>query len=410
VWALLFGVALLMLGNGLQGSLLGIRAAEEGFHSRLIGWIMAGFFMGFLLGSGLTPRAINRVGHIRVFAALAATASIVILLHAVLIHPLVWALMRFLTGLCYAGIFVVAESWLNNSADNTTRGRLLGLYMVTTFLGMGGGQLLLNLGDPSSADLFILASILISFSVIPMLLSAAPAPGIHSERSVGLRRLYRQSPLGMVGTFAAGITNGSVFGMGAVYATAAGLSVSEVALFMGILITGGAVFQYPLGKISDRFDRHTIIIGVSFAAAAIALAASMARLLPVSLTLAFAGLFGGLGLTNHSLCIAHANDSIDSDEILAASSTLVLVLGVGSIIGPVIVGYSMDLIGPPGFFLFLTIVHIAIGLFALHPSTRSVLRDHEEQSHYVAVPTQTSSFSHVVAEEYSAEQSEHKES
>jgi len=390
VWPLFFGIGLLMLGNGLQGSLLGVRAAEEGFGNGVTGIVMACFFAGFLLGSTWTPSAMRQVGHVRVFAALTATASVSILLHALIIEAIAWGIMRFLTGLCYAGIFVVAESWLNDRAPNESRGQLLGMYMVTIFAGMGGGQLLLNLASPAQSDLFMIASVLISVAVVPMLLSAGPTPASHAPQPVSLGRLYRVSPLGTVGTFGAGIVNGTVFGMGAVYAQRAGLSVAGISLFMAALIGGGAVLQWPLGKISDHIDRRVIIVFVTFAAAAVAASAAVAGGGTTGLLVLLAAVFGGLGFAIHSLSIAYTNDYLAPEEMVGGSSGLVLVLGAGSILGPPAVGWAMALGGPAGFFWWLTLIHAAIGLFALWRMTRRTHLPAGDQAPYVAVPAQTS--------------------
>lgn len=399
VWPLLFGTGVLMLGNGLQGSLLGVRAGQEGFGPGLTGLVMAGFFAGFLIGSIWTPRAVRRVGHIRVFAALAAIASIAILLHDLLVHPAVWALMRVVTGLCYAGVFVIAESWLNDRTDNRNRGQLLSLYMAVGFLGMGGGQALLNVDDPRTATLFILASILISGAVVPILLSATRAPETADPHPVGLGRLYRVSPLGTVGTFAAGLTNGTVFGMGAVYAREAGFSVGEVSAFMGALITGAALLQWPVGRLSDLIDRRRVITAVTFAAAGLAILALMMQGETRLWLLVAVALFGGLGLTIHSLCVAYTNDYLHPAEMVAASSSLVLVLGAGSVIGPIIAGWTLRLVGPDGFFWWLAAVHAGLGLFALYRMTRRDPLPAEQQGPFVPTPARLSPVAQAVAEE-----------
>jgi MFS family permease len=409
-WPLFFGIGLLMLGNGLQGSLLGVRATREGFGSGVTGLVMACFFAGFLLGSTWTPHAVRRVGHIRVFAAVTAIASITILLHGLLIDAVLWGVMRFVTGLSYAGVFVVAESWLNDRSTNATRGQLLGMYMITIFAGMGGGQLLLNVASPSGSDLFMVASVLISMAVVPMLLSASPTPAARPPHPVPLWRLYRVSPLGTVGTFAAGITNGTVFGMGAVYAQRVGLSVAEISLFMAGLIGGGAILQWPLGKLSDHVDRRLVILVTTFAAAAVAAGVVSGWSDPWLLVLVT--LFGGLGLAIHSLCLAYTNDYLAPEEMVAGSSGLVLVLGAGFVLGPPVAGGLMSLAGPAGFFGWLAFVHAAIGVFALSRMSRREHARGEEQAPYVAMPAQTSWFASAAAEEVYGEQDapEHRSS
>ena len=214
-WALFLGMAFLMMGNGLQGSLLGVRASIEAFPTTVTGLLMSAFYFGFLAGSMLTPRMVIRVGHVRVFAALASLASTAILVHAVFIEPLTWGLMRLVSGLCYAGLYVVAESWLNEQATNETRGQLLSIYMGISMGGMAFGQVLLNVGDPGQADLFILVSILVSLALIPMLLSSTRGPSMEAPTPMGIKEVYRASPAGFVAALANGILMGGSVSMGA---------------------------------------------------------------------------------------------------------------------------------------------------------------------------------------------------
>ena len=207
---------MIMLGNGLQASLLGIRAAAEQFTTETTGLIMSGYFLGFLAGAVITPRIVGNVGHVRVFAALASTASTAALVHAVFVDPLVWGVMRCATGFCYAGLYIVAESWLNDRSTNETRGSMLSVYMVVVLGGIAGGQFLLNLSDPNSFVLFVLASVLVSLALVPISVSVGPAPDFSAPTPVGIRALYRTSPLGVVGCLGVGVANGAIFSMGAV--------------------------------------------------------------------------------------------------------------------------------------------------------------------------------------------------
>ena len=259
-WALLVGVGFIMLGNGLQNTLLGLRATMEGFPIFTTGIMMSGYFVGIFVGSILAPRLVQRVGHIRVFAALASMASIAILVHGLYIHPITWTLMRLLTGLSYAGLFVVSESWLNDRAGNETRGRILSIYMVIMTLGLGGGQFLLNLSSPLNIDLFILISIIVSFGLIPMLLTARPAPAFDTARPMSLVELYRTSPLAVVSSGLTGAAHGTIFGLGAVYAHQSIGGIDLIPWFIASFLIGGLLFQWPIGWVSDRVDRRIALL------------------------------------------------------------------------------------------------------------------------------------------------------
>jgi MFS family permease len=386
VWALLLGMALLMVGNGLQGSLLGVRASLEGFPTTVTGVLMSGYYVGFLAGSTLAPKLVARVGHVRVFGALAALASTAILVHALLVLPIPWGLMRLLSGFCYAGLYVVAESWLNNQASNQTRGQLLSVYMVVSVGGMGLGQGLLNVADPAGAKLFMLVAILVSLAVVPMLLSARPAPPFAALAKVDTRLLYRASPLGVVGMFGTVMAHGAFFGMGAVYGHAAGLSVPAISLLIGLWLAGGVLLQWPIGRLSDAFDRRGVLTAVTFAAALLALVAPLQVGRSELGLLVVVALYGGLALPMYSLCIAHTNDFLRPEQMVQASGTLVLVGGIGASLGPVSAALMMVGIGPAGFFWWLAAIHAAIGLFAIWRMTRREALPVAEQGTHVPFP------------------------
>jgi MFS family permease len=390
-WALFLGIALIMLGNGLQGSLLGIRGAQEGFSTGVIGLVMSGYFAGFLLGSFATPRMVTSVGHIRVFAALASMASTAVLLHVVFVDPWAWTLMRVVTGFCYAGLYVVAESWLNDRATNQTRGQLLSFYMIILLGSMGGGQLLLNLSDPRGFQLFILSSILISLALVPILLHASPAPAFETRSSVGLLQLYRLSPLGVVASFGTGLAHAALFGMAAVYAEKIGLSVTSISLFVGMIFLGGIIFQWPLGRLSDRFDRRQVLTVVTLLAALTGVFAALwgtASPLTLFLTMIF---FGGMCMPQYSLCIAHTNDHLTPDQMVAAAGTLYVYVGVGASLGPLSVATLMEAVGAEGYWIFLAGVEAAIGLFALYRMTRRQAVPLDEQGLLVPIASTATS-------------------
>jgi MFS family permease len=371
-----------MLGDGLQSTLLGVRASLEGFPTAITGLIMSTFYLGFLGGAVFAPRFVERVGHIRVFGALASMASAAVLIHGILVTPLAWSFLRLLSGFCLAGLYIVAESWLNDRATNKTRGQLLSVYMVVSYAGVAGGQLLLNAADPKGLELFILTSVLISVALVPLLLSAGPAPKFSAQSALSLRALYGISPLGVVGAFATGVASGALFGFGPVYAESSGLSVAQISFFMTAVLVGCTLLQWPIGHLSDASDRRIVISVVTFLSAAAAIAAAMVSSMSILTLMAIMALFGGLSIPLYSLCIAHANDYLEADQMVAASSGLVLASGVGAILGPITASLSMLLLGPDGFFWWLALIHLLMGIFAVYRMAKRRAKPVQEQSHY----------------------------
>ena len=389
-WALLLGIALIMLGNGLQGTLLGVRATLEGFGIGITGLVMTGYFVGFLAGSVIVPRLLANVGHIRVFAALASFASGAALLHTVFVTPLTWSLIRIMTGFCFAGLYVVAESWINDAATNKTRGQLLSVYMIMVMGGMGSGQLLMNLSDPRGFELFVLVSVLISFALIPITLSVGRAPPFEAPESIGARALFRASPLGVAGAFLVGIGHSALFSMGAVYGTEIGLTVDRTALFIAVFLFGGLVLQWPIGWLSDRFDRRRIIVAAAWTATGASSVAGVAGIDSYALLIGSTALLGGMSMPLYSLCGAHTNDHLTPRQIVAASATLVLIGGFGLTLGPLLAAALMQLAGPPGIFWLLTLVHGCIGTYGLYRMMRREPVPLDDQRTYDPVSFRTS--------------------
>lgn len=371
-WALLLGIGFMMLGNGLQGTLLGVRATLEGFPTFTTGVVMSFYFIGMLLGGILTPKLVARVGHIRVFAALASTASIAILVHSLYVNPYTWSLMRLVTGICYSGLYVVSESWLNDRASNETRGKILSMYMVIITLGMGSGQFLLNVADPASAELFILISVIISFSLIPILLTVRPAPRFDEVESMSILTLFRASPLAVISNVLTGAAHGTVFGLGAVYGLNKGFSNELVSLFMASFLWGGLLLQWPIGWLSDRVGRRAIMLGIAIASVGLTLLASVWPS-DSALFIPLITLVGGFVMPMYSLCIAYANDRLPPQKIVAASGAMVIAAGIGLSIGPVLVASAMSNFGPDAYFLGIAIVFVLIALAVINSMRRWVM-------------------------------------
>ena len=365
-WALFFGFALISLAHGLQGTLVGVRSVLEGFSYISTGFVIAGYYVGYLAGSILIPIFLKRVGHIRVFAALASLASIAILLHSVFLDPYSWFFIRIMTGVSLSGIYVIMESWLNDKSNNETRGQILSIYMIITFFFVGLGQLLLNLSDPIKVDLFILVSVLLSFSLLPILLSTTEQPNITNPKSFSLKEFYILSPLGFVGAIFIGLSHSAVFGYGAIYATTRGLSILEVSIFMIIITSFGAVSQWPIGYISDKIDRRILLIGATIIASGLSIFIVISSYISIILFFILAAIFSSMCLPMYSLALAHINDFLQADEIVSASSVFARLVGIGSILGPILVSNTMGLIGSNGFFVYLFIIHGILGLFGIY--------------------------------------------
>ena len=370
-WPLLLGVMLLMVGNGIQGTLLGIRGAIEGFSTFEISLVMSAYFAGFLVGSQLAPAMIRAVGHVRVFAALGSLISAVLVIYPVAADWMVWTALRVLIGFCFSGIYITAESWLNNAATNETRGQALSAYMIVQMVGIIASQAILNVGDPSGFVLFVIPSVLVSLAFMPLLLAPTPAPTFESTKPLSFRALFRISPLGCAGMLLTGGVFSAMFGMASVWGAMKGLSVRDISIFVGALYVGGLLLQYPIGWLSDRMDRRRLIMGLSAVAAVVMLLAAVIDL-PFVALLVVAMLLGGITNPVYALLIAYTNDFLDRDDMAAASAGMIFLNGFGAIFGPIVTGWIMGQMGPGGFFLFIGILYTALAGYALWRMTRRV--------------------------------------
>lgn len=401
-WALFFGILLMMMGNGLQGTLLGIRAGLEGFPTSLTGLLMSGYFAGFLIGSYFTPRLVDRVGHIRVYAAFASLASIAVLLHLIFIDPFAWTLMRLITGFCFAGLYVTVESWLNDVSTNKTRGLLLSFYLFLTYGGVVIGQLLLNLADPRGVELFILSSILVSTALVPILLTVSPAPAIAARERLSFMEIYKISPLGVMGSVITGTIMGALFGFTAVFAQSQGLDVREISVLLAVTYIGGTLSQIPIGRISDGMDRRYVIAACSILAGIATLIAIILLDGPVTylyISFTFIGVFI---LPLYSLMIAHANDHLKPSQMVAASSVLVMAGGIGAIFGPLLASSAMTAVGPAGFLWLLVMLVgllLAYSMYRLSQSSVSLV----DQPAYIPVSPKLTSVGTAAAQQLTSE-------
>ncbi len=403
-WALLLGMFLIMLGNGMQGTALGLRGGIEAFSAPTMGFVMAGYFAGFLGGAQATPWLLRRVGHVRVFAAFGSLISAAFIIFAAVVDPIAWTIMRFVVGFCFSGVYVVAESWLNDSSTNETRGRTLSAYLMMQMLGIITAQALINVADPGGYDLFVIMSVAVSISFAPMLLSASPAPVFSTTRRMSLAQLFRTSPLGCVGTFLLGAVFAAQFGMGPVFGTSIGLSTAEISVFIGAIYLGGLVLQYPIGYASDRMDRRKLIAIVTLVGTGGCLVALVFGGSFYALVLT-AFLIGGTSNPLYSLIIAHTNDFLANEDMASASGGLIVLNGVGAAGTPIFVGYLMQEFGSAAFLVFIAVMMGLIAAYAMYRMTVRPARSAEETGPMAPISMVSSTqVSAEIAQEYVTEQ------
>ena len=389
-WALFTGLVFMMIAHGLQGNLLGVRATYENFSLIEIGAMMSGFYIGYLVGAQKLTGIIYKVGHIRVFAALASLASLIILLHSLYVNPYTWLISRFISGFCIVGIHIIVESWLNDRANNKTRGQLLSIYMMIIYLGMGIGMFFLSTTNPNEYEPFIIVSLLMSLALIPILVTKRKAPSFRKIKSISIKKLYDISPYGTVISFLFGLAISALFTLMSVYCATNGFSLFEISVTTVIIMLSGAISQWPIGYISDKFDRRVVIIIIALGAAFAAYMLSgnidfkTSKLIFYSLVF----IYSFLCLPIFSLAMSHTNDLIEKDNIVSAGAGLNFLYGLGAICGPIICTIFMKYFGTDGFFIFIMITHVITVVYGLFRISQRQIEVSDNS--FVAVPRATS--------------------
>jgi MFS family permease len=386
-WGLFAALTLLMLGNGLVGVLIGVRSEMEGFNTIVTGLVMAAYFAGFLVGSRVTPRIMARVGHIRVFAGLASLVATTALMHALLVSPVTWLLLRLVFGFSMAGLYVVVESWLNDMVSNANRGRVMALYMVVAMGGLGTGQLLISFGSAIEPTLFIVAGALMTLAVAPISLSINDAPFFELPPKARYRDLWGSAPLGVITAVGAGVANGALITMASVYAVQVGLSTGRTGIFVAAAALGSVALQWPVGHMSDVIGRRMSILLVTFAAVVVGAVAPGLDPEGVGLVGAMF-LLGGLSYPMYSLALSHVVDVLPPGQAVTGSVAVVFLTGVGAVFGPLSASVTMDVFGPDGFFWAIAAVHLAIGVYGLARVVRKPVID-ETVEPWLAVPARS---------------------
>ncbi len=385
ILSLLMASAILLFGVGLQGTLIALRAGVEGFAVDTTGLIMAAYFIGYVVGTYICPWLIRQFGHIRSYAILATIASAAAVAFPLFAIPSVWFVLRMITGLCIVGLFIVIESWLNEVSPSESRGRFFAVYMLTTLLAMAFGQFILLAGDIRDFDLFAITTILISLALVPVAMTRVRQPEPVESPPLQFATLYKNSPLGVIGTLVAGVVNGAFWGMGPVFASGIGLSELDIALFISLTVIGGALLQWPVGMLSDRLDRRSVLTASTLLGGGVALA--MHYLLapyPGNMVPLIGGfIFGAFAFSLYALSVAHVNDRLESGQALNGARGLLQLYGIGAAIGPMFAGQIMQRFGPTSLLLFFAVSMLLFGLFALYRMYASEATPTEEQGEYV---------------------------
>ena len=363
---LLIAAGILLGGNGLQGTLIALRGAQEGFAPSTIGFMGTAYFGGFLLGCIFVTRIMKAVGHVRSFSTLAAIASAGTLMLVLVIDPLMWSLVRFVTGFCFAGLFTVMESWLNSGVQNHNRARVLALYRVIDIGSVTGAQFLIPVFGADGFTIFAIMSIMITVSLVPVSLGDRSNPTAPDDVRLDLGRVWKISPLACIGCVAVGVTNSSFRTLSPVYAEQIGMSVTDVVTFISFGIVGGAIIQYPLGYVSDLWDRRKVLLLTTAGAMLAALALVLLAGTGAYTNFALVFVFGSFAMPLFSLSAAHANDRADKSEFVLVNAGLMLFYSFGAIGGPVVASTFMQQFGPQSLFAFCATVYAIYILIILY--------------------------------------------
>jgi MFS family permease len=387
--ALLTSVMLVWVANGLCFTLLALRMSVEGFNTTDIGVVTTGYFFGQLLGAVIFSRIIEQVGHVRAFAAFASLLSASVIGYVFHVDLVIWTLIRILHGMCIAGLLMVVESWLNGSVSNKGRGRLLALYTIIQSVSMSAGQQLLNLEEPTSFILFAVASVLFSLALLPLVLSRSVSVGEVIPSRLSLKELFQVSPLGVIGSFGSGALVSILIGLSPVYLRSIGFSVSQTALFMSVIILGGLIVQYVVGRASDVFDRRTVIATSLFLGGALCLIICLVPSLTFWFLAASTTIYSGIIFAIYPLSVAHANDFLEADDLVPASAGLIMAMAIGATVGPMITTIYMENFGTSEFFVMSGLICFTLCCFAVFRMSRRAAPEMADQGPYVLLSRTT---------------------
>ena len=399
ILSLMSGTAIFLVGHGLLGTLLSLRASVEEYSTTITGIIMAAYFAGYIVGTFKGPMMINRIGHIRVFAITASIASALVLFHGLVVSPWAWAATRFVYGGCVVVFYLVIESWLNDRASDSSRGQVFSAYTFVTLISLAAGQYLLVLGDVVALELFAIAAVLFSFSLVPIAWTRLPEPRRVKAPAIDIKKLIHTAPVGFAGCLASGLVGGAFWTISPLFALESGLSETQVAAYMSIPIIGGALFQLPAGLLSDRFDRRNTIAVLSIIAALFALSTIFISQIPFLLTLCAMFVFGGMYFSIYPISIAQCLDRADPEDFITMGSSLLLTFGVGAMVSPVVTGFLLENLGLNSMPAFNFVILLCLSLFCIQQVQRSERVIEDDRSEFTPVPRTTAVAMEVVSDQ-----------
>ena len=397
--ALFTSALFFLMGGGLLNTQLSLRMTQNGFSTPTIGITLACYFLGLVFGYFLCHRLILRVGHIRSFAVFAATTTIIIILHGLYISAIFWAILRFFNGIVNFGSYMVIESWLNECTEPRTRGRVFSVYMTLSYMGIGIGQQLLNFGNGGGQNVFFIAALLFSLSLIPVSVTRSVHPELPQTAHYTLIALFHKVPLGMLGCIASGMTNSAFFSMAPVFGTKIGLSVFQLSWFMSTTVIGGFAVQWIVGIVSDRFDRTLILLTVAGLVALLSIVILMNNGTSYYRFLVEMAIFGGLIFAVYPVAVARANDVFEGKDAVAVSSALLLCYSIGAVFGPIMAAAVMTLLKTPyGLYVYWSLVAVLFAVITIYlkHKERITIIPVAEQGNFVPMKS-TSSVAMVMA-------------
>ena len=377
---LLIAAGLLLGGNGLSSTLVAIKGSEAGMSTAQIGWMGTTYFIGFIAACMLVPHAIRIVGYVRTFAMLASLAAVATMIMILYINPINWMIQRLIIGACFSGLFTTIESWLNSGVQNNTRGKILAVYRIIDIVCVSGSQYMMPIVGTDGFELFVIMALLITISLVPVTLADRSNPKPPEEFHFNIKEIWRISPIACTGCFIIGMTNATFRFIGPLYAENIGLGITEIATFISLGVIGGASLQYPLGYLSDRYDRRWVLITTTIGAMLAGIMLAYGYQYEKTFIYIAIFMFGAFSLPLFSLSTAHANDRAQKNQYVLIAAGVMFFYGVGAAMGPPIASAMLEVFGPISLFTFTSSCH---GILVVATLWRMIIRDAVPQKHRV---------------------------